>query len=187
MNNSKRKQRRQTPTPTAKRTPKKPRGKTQRQQRIFLSNSDDEGETNVPPIQTITPVASTSVQTPSLSAQTDSQLTDNEALPQQYLTSNVWQHAKRNPAGTEVTCNLCGKVLKTPCGSTTAVRSHLVKQHKLVQLILPSKQRQNSGTLPVDQKRKLHQLCIEAIIEDSRPFGDLAKPGILRLIQYFVP
>ncbi|CAF4665574.1 unnamed protein product [Didymodactylos carnosus] len=68
MNNSKRKQRRQTPTPTVKRTPKKPRGKTQRQQRTFLSNSDDEGETNVPPIQTITPVASTSVQTPSLSA-----------------------------------------------------------------------------------------------------------------------
>lgn len=34
-----------------------------------------------------------------------------------------------------------------------------------------------------DQKRNLHQLAINAVIEDGRSFNDLNKPGITKLLN----
>jgi hypothetical protein len=40
-----------------------------------------------------------------------------------------------------------------------------------------------NNKLSPDQKRKLHQLAVNAIIEDGRSFNDLNKPGITKLFN----
>lgn len=37
--------------------------------------------------------------------------------------------------------------------------------------------------LSIDQRKKLHQLAVNAIIEDGRSFNDLNKPGITKLFD----
>jgi hypothetical protein len=59
--------------------------------------------------------------------------------------------------------------------------------HKITEFeekrINPTKNTNATNKLSPDQKRKLHQLAVNAIIEDGRSFNDLNKPGITKLFN----
>ena len=71
--------------------------------------------------------------------------------------------------------------------STSGLRRHFRLVHKLKEfqekVIKTTKKDSMFDNLSGDEKRKLHSLALNAIIEDGRSFNDLNKPGIKKLFD----
>lgn len=71
--------------------------------------------------------------------------------------------------------------------STSGLRRHLRHVHQIKDFegktVKKAKNNQSISSLSPDEKKKLHALALNAIIEDGRSFNDLNKPGILKLFN----
>ena len=71
--------------------------------------------------------------------------------------------------------------------TTTGLRRHFRLVHKMKEFeekrVNPTKGKNTIQKLSIDQRQKLHQLAVNAIIEDGRSFNDLNKPGITKLFN----
>jgi hypothetical protein len=72
-------------------------------------------------------------------------------------------------------------------GATSTLRKHLVKAHKKTELMLASQDEKTIGKVSHVQRRRLHQLLINAIIVDGRCFGDFRKSGFCRFLEAAIP
>ncbi|CAF4306140.1 unnamed protein product [Rotaria sp. Silwood2] len=85
-------------------------------------------------------------------------------------------------------CNICKKYIKTPGGSTTTLRKHLVTVHNLVHLALEANPRVKiDNSISPEQKLRLDYVANHAIFEDGRTFGDLRKSGISKFLAEAIP
>ncbi|CAF4423736.1 unnamed protein product [Rotaria sp. Silwood2] len=117
---------------------------------------------------------------------------DNQNVPfveneRTQLRSNVWNYAKKI-SKEKSQCNICKKYIKTPGGSTTTLRKHLVTVHNLVHLALEANPRVKiDNSISPEQKLRLDYLANLAIFEDGRTFGDLRKSGISKFLAEAIP
>ena len=76
-------------------------------------------------------------------------------------------------------------VLSRKGQSTSSLRRHLrlVHDKKEFEEKRPTTNEQMVNRLSPEQKQKLHQLAVNAIIEDGRSFNDFNKPGITKLFK----
>ena len=98
--------------------------------------------------------------------------------------SDVWKFSVRKN-NQIATCNLCNVAIKTTNGSTTGLRKHLLKTHKMAEM-QPTSRKSNSK-ISVSLKRELHNLIVNSIVQDGRSFNDFRKPGIQKLFEKIVP
>ncbi|CAF2180976.1 unnamed protein product [Rotaria magnacalcarata] len=74
--------------------------------------------------------------------------------------------------------------------SDTNLRSHLGKMHQMIEFLYPSQKNQiqpKSKLISIDEKKKLDEAAIEAIVQDSLPFNHFQKSGMkifLSVIKY---
>ncbi|CAF1080143.1 unnamed protein product [Adineta ricciae] len=74
----------------------------------------------------------------------------------------------------------------TTNGATSTSRKHLIIEHGLMHLTLPSALRPKSSpnnSITRETKNRLDYLATVAIIEDGRTFGDLRKSGITKFLD----
>lgn len=103
------------------------------------------------------------------------------------LKSNVWNYA-RKLRGAKAKCGKCPSIIQTPHGSTSTLRKHLVTQHDLINIKLPSKRRiKKNISISREKKDRLDHLIKMAIIEDGRSFGDFRKSGMAKVLDEAVP
>ena len=110
------------------------------------------------------------------------------------VPSIVWKYAHRdcdNPGW--AVCKLCPtfplpKRLSVKDGTTSALRKHLINVHKKEELepVAKKSQRSISNILP-NERDRLHQLLIDAVVVDGRTFSDIRKPGISRFLDEVIP
>ena len=101
--------------------------------------------------------------------------------------SNLWRYMSKQQ-NNKAKCNLCDAVLSRTNGTTTGMRKHLFLIHKLECFaITTSKKQSRPNHLSSDEKKKLDSLAISCIVQDGRGFGDLQRPGILRLFNHLLP
>ncbi|CAF5186937.1 unnamed protein product, partial [Rotaria magnacalcarata] len=65
--------------------------------------------------------------------------------------------------------------------SDTNLRSHLGKMHQMIEFLYPSQKNQiqpKSKLISIDEKKKLDEAAIEAIVQDSLPFNHFQKSGM---------
>lgn len=71
--------------------------------------------------------------------------------------------------------------------STSGIRRHLRLVHKIEEFkeksVKLTKNNNAASELSTDQKQKLRELAVNAIIQDGRSFNDLNKPGIVKLFN----
>jgi hypothetical protein len=71
--------------------------------------------------------------------------------------------------------------------TTSGLRRHFRLVHKLKEFeektIKSTKNNSHRNELSIEEKRKLHSLALNAIIEDCRSFNDLNKPGLFKLFN----
>ncbi|CAF2955450.1 unnamed protein product [Rotaria sp. Silwood2] len=117
---------------------------------------------------------------------------DNQNVPvvaneRTQLRSNVWNYAKKI-SKEKSQCNICKKYIKTPGGSATTLRKHLVTIHNLTHLALEANPRVKiDNSISPEQKLRLDYLANLAIFEDGRTFGDLRKSGISKFLAEAIP
>lgn len=151
----------------------------------FVEESDTtENRTHVPSEETD---QNSNENTVTIPVQEDNQNISVVANERIQLRSNVWRYAKKNSKD-KSQCNLCKVYIKTPGGSTTTLRKHLVTIHDLVQLTLEANPRVKIDTsISPEQKLRLDYLANVAIFEDGRTFGDLRKSGISKFLAEAIP
>lgn len=154
--------------------------------RSFLP--DDENLDIIPSISTVEPSATTASVEPlttTVSVESETTLT---------AKSNVWEYFERclvvGPL--KAKCLLCQEELLTPNYATSSLKRHLVQRHGLKQF--GSNQTASSSlsssinvNISKTEKQKLDSLAVDAIIKDSRAFGDLQKSGLKKLIDALRP
>lgn len=99
--------------------------------------------------------------------------------------SQVWKYAVRNDDNVTATCKICNNIVKTKNWSTTGLRKHLTQVHQIPLEI--SKSKTEKSKISNSLKKELHTLAINAIIQDSRSFDDLRRPGILNFLRKAIP
>ncbi|CAF1488687.1 unnamed protein product [Adineta ricciae] len=98
------------------------------------------------------------------------------------LRSNVWAYAKK--ISKEKALCACKIYIKTPNGSTSTLRKHLIQKHNLIHLQPPSNPRtRTNSSISRDKKNRLDHLAYMAIFEDGRTFGDLRKNGMSKFLN----
>ncbi|CAF2972075.1 unnamed protein product, partial [Rotaria sp. Silwood2] len=102
------------------------------------------------------------------------------AIQEEIQGSGVWKYAtKISPEK--------ARLLSRKGQSTSSVRRHLRLVHELKEFeektIKSAKRYTMMNSLSPDEKRKLNELALNAIIEDGRSFNDLNKPGIVKLFN----
>ncbi|CAF1538917.1 unnamed protein product, partial [Didymodactylos carnosus] len=180
------------PRKPSRKPPRKPPSSRKRKaptKMVFSSDDEAENQTTATltsstpiTIDNHTPISST-ITRPTAQSDNDSAGDGEVKL---YVPSNVWSHATRAQDGKTAVCNICNKRIKTNCGSTSTLRIHLIKKHDKIELQLPKNQAIKCSLTP-QEKSKLHKLSFQCIIQDGRPFNDLTKPGISKLINAIVP
>ena len=74
------------------------------------------------------------------------------------------------------------KEYKTAVNSDANLRSHLSNTHKMREFGYSSQIKLDNFDSPIEKEKKkeLHEAILDAIIMDSRPFGDFRKDGMAR-------
>ncbi|CAM4794593.1 unnamed protein product [Rotaria magnacalcarata] len=107
------------------------------------------------------------------------------------LKSNVWEYFERciNVTPLKAKCLLCAEELLTPNYGTSSLKRHLAQRHNLKQFgsILSSRSSTTTVILSKTEKKKLDSLAIDAIIKDSRAFGDFQKAGFKKFMDVLKP
>jgi 3-oxoacyl-(acyl-carrier-protein) synthase len=102
-------------------------------------------------------------------------------------SSNLWEHMSKQ-LNEKAKCEICGVVLSRQNGSTTGLRKHLFRIDKMAEFAVTSTKRASkSSQLSVDEKKKLHALIINCIIEDGRGFNDTRRPGLMKVLNHLAP
>ncbi|CAF0744375.1 unnamed protein product [Rotaria sp. Silwood1] len=85
-------------------------------------------------------------------------------------------------------CNICSTTLSRKNGTTSGLRKHLHQMHKLPYFGVKSKKVDiKPHQFSSDERKKLDSLIINAIVEDGRSFGDMRKPGVLKVFNHLAP
>lgn len=101
--------------------------------------------------------------------------------------SSVWEHMRKQD-NDKASCNICGALLSRKNGGTTGLRKHLHQVHALNRYSTSSMVKASRTIkFPSDRKSKLDALAVECVIEDGRSFGDLRRPGLLRIFNQLAP
>ena len=107
------------------------------------------------------------------------------------LKSDVWQYFERITfvPPLKARCKICLEKLATPNYATTSLKRHLVQQHNLQKFTSNATSRRHSTYIHLSkaEKQKLDALAIDAIIKDSRSFGDFHKSGLKTFINALKP
>lgn len=131
---------------------------------------------------TATSITATSVTTTSATA-------DSSAIA--ILKSDVWQYFQRITfvSPLKAQCKICFEELATPNYATSSLKRHLAQRHKLQQFSSnqASRPRITSIKLSKGEKKQLDALAVNAIIKDSRAFGDFQKSGLKTFIDALKP
>ncbi|CAF1371007.1 unnamed protein product, partial [Didymodactylos carnosus] len=100
--------------------------------------------------------------------------------------SKVWEYFNRveNEASLQAECIICKQRLKTPNYSTSLFK-HLLKHG--IEYEKGGMLCTRTSAMSKEQKRKLDDLAIKAIVQGGRSFGDLRKLGISKFIQQCAP
>ena len=71
-------------------------------------------------------------------------------------SSNIWQYATRMSKTNYVICNLCPdkQHVSANNGSTSTIRKHLINKHGKVGLQLPIRNKNQTNSCSIDNKRK---------------------------------
>ncbi|CAF4657409.1 unnamed protein product, partial [Rotaria socialis] len=101
------------------------------------------------------------------------------------LKSEVWNYATKLNNG-KAKCNNCNREISCEDHSTTDLRRHLFRCIKIPSF-MSHRNDSSISSIGHDLKRRLNELVYKCIIEDGRTFGDLRKPGIIRLLEDIVP
>ena len=103
--------------------------------------------------------------------------------------SLVWQYATREENSDYAICKLCdgNKRISTNNGSTSTLREHLISKHGKIELVINGRKRNRSKTMSSTKREEIHQLLVNSIVRDGRPFGDFDKPGMRQLMQKAFP
>ncbi|CAF1628943.1 unnamed protein product, partial [Didymodactylos carnosus] len=134
------------------------------------------------------PLLTTNVKSDTITAPASDPSDINQNHEEQQLfnekkTSIVWNHAIKISSQL-ASYNECGKVISTSGGSTSTLSYHLMSKHRILDASVPSiSLHRKRGILPPPEKRRLNLLSIKCIIEDSRTFSDLNKPGTQKLFD----
>ena len=99
--------------------------------------------------------------------------------------SQVWQYAIRNHDNETAKCKICNKTIMTKNWSTTGLRKHFIQVHKIS--LTSSASKKEKSNISSSLKKELHTLAINAIIQDSRSFDDLRRPGIMDFLKKAIP
>ena len=101
--------------------------------------------------------------------------------------SHVWEYMEKEQ-GDKAKCKLCAAMLSRKNCGTTGLRKHLLQVHKLHQFAMcPTRKRPKTNQISVERKKQLDSLAIRCIIEDGRSFGDMRRPGLLKVFNGLVP
>lgn len=115
----------------------------------------------------------------------------NQTTTTTTLKSDVWQHFERvtDVFPLKAKCKTCSEELATPNYGTTSLKRHLVQRHNLHQFASNkvSSRQATSTNLSKAEKKRLDELAVEAVIKDSRAFGDFHKSGIKKFIDALKP
>ncbi|CAF0834218.1 unnamed protein product [Adineta steineri] len=113
--------------------------------------------------------------------------TDNIPEPDEHITmkSEVWDYATKMPNG-KAKCNKCKKDYSCKDHNTSSLRRHL---NRCLNTSKFSSNENKTSTKKIDneRKKKLNELVYQCVIQDGRNFGDLRKPGMIRLLNEIVP
>ncbi|CAF1489878.1 unnamed protein product [Adineta steineri] len=113
--------------------------------------------------------------------------TDNIPEPDEHITmkSEVWDYATKMPNG-KAKCNKCKKDYSCKDHNTSSLRRHL---NQCLNTSKFSSNENKTSTKKIDneRKKKLNELVYQCVIQDGRNFGDLRKPGMIRLLNEIVP
>ena len=117
-----------------------------------------------------------------------SQLTDlsQEENDTEYPTSGVWKYATKLSNG-KAKCLKCHREISCKDHSTTTLRRHLHRCQNISKFASSSGGHSSKTSISADVKKKFHDLVYKCIIQDSRSFGDLRKPGMARLLGEMLP
>ena len=91
-------------------------------------------------------------------------------------------------------CLECQKLIIMSSNSDANLRTHLGYAHNKIEFLTPAqlkrfnniKDNANSQII-VEEKLKLDELVVDAIIQDSRTFNDFAKNGIKKVFEFLKP
>ena len=101
--------------------------------------------------------------------------------------SGVWKYVKKDGED-KAKCNLCAAILSRKNCGTTGLRKHLLQVHQLQQFaVCSTRKRTMAKRVSVEREKQLDSLVIRCIIEDGRSFGDMRRPGLLKLFNSLVP
>jgi hypothetical protein len=101
--------------------------------------------------------------------------------------SGVWEYMKKD-AEDKARCNLCAAILSRKNCGTTGLRKHLLQVHQLQQFaVCSTRKRPMAKRVSVERKKQLDSLVIRCIIEDGRSFGDMRRPGLLKVFNNLIP
>ena len=151
--------------------------------------------TFIDPSATITTTAQVSTVTVTATTATAATTTPVSATLDQSTTltlkSDVWQYFERTTfvPPLKARCKICLEKLATPNYATTSLRQHLARQHNLQQFTSNATSRPHSTYIHLSkaEKQKLDAMAIDAIIKDSRSFGDFHKSGLKTFIDALKP
>ncbi|CAF1307026.1 unnamed protein product [Rotaria magnacalcarata] len=107
--------------------------------------------------------------------------------------SNVWVYFERSLSvgPLKAKCTLCQEDLLTPNYATSSLKWHLLQRHDLKQFASKEVSSPSSSSISVNlskaEKQKLDSLAVDAIIKDSRTFGDFQKSGLKKIIDALRP
>lgn len=74
--------------------------------------------------------------------------------------------------------------------SDSNLRSHLGKVHNMREFLYPSQlpiSRRKDALIPAEEKKKLNEAAINAIVRDALPFNHFKKPGMLKFLSTIKP
>lgn len=100
--------------------------------------------------------------------------------------SGVWKYMKKDGED-KAKCNLCAAILSRKNCGTTGLRKHLLQIHQFQQFaVCFTKKRTMAKRISVEREKQLDSLVIRCIIEDGRSFGDMRRPGLLKVFNSLV-
>ncbi|CAF1212449.1 unnamed protein product [Rotaria sordida] len=154
--------------------------------------SDNENQDKRPSTSSIEPLTVPAPdQTPTATTTTTPPTTVPDESIMTTLKSNVWEYFERctNVHPLKAKCSICNEDLLTPNYGTSSLKRHLIQRHSLKQFT--AKETSNRFTSSIilsrTEKRRLDSIAINAIIKDSRAFGDFQKSGLKKLIDALKP
>lgn len=128
----------------------------------------------------------------------DDAMNDNQQENERYFKANdrsdknngisdVWAHLTKED-DEKARCSICGVMLRRKNSGTTGLRKHLHQIHNLVAFSASSvKKRQKTKQFSIDERKQIDLLIIKCIIDDGRAFGDMRRPGVLKVFNRLAP